>query len=192
MRRATVSRYGRDVEHLVLYGDFNCPFSALASTRAAELERRGRAAIEWRTVEHDPTIPPAGEPVAGELAEMLAGELEQVRGLLRPGEPDRLHLPARQVNTRRAVERYAGTPEPERAARREALFAAHWQRGERLDDDAVLDAVGAGPADPAAAAAWREAWAAATDPIVPVLVLPDGYVSRGLGALARLAERLDG
>lgn len=37
---------------------------------------------------------------------------------------------------------------------------------------------------------WRAAWQAATDPIVPVLVLPDGYVSRGLGALARLAGLL--
>ena len=30
------------------------------------------------------------------------------------------------------------------------------------------------------------------EPIVPVLVLPDGYVSRKLGALARLATLLEG
>ena len=39
---------------------------------------------------------------------------------------------------------------------------------------------------------WRAAWQAATEPIVPVLVLADGYVSRGLGALARLAKLLEG
>src|SRR5438309_11493539 len=48
---------------LVIYGDFNCPFSALASDRAARLEATGRVVVEWRAVEHDPSIPAEGRPV---------------------------------------------------------------------------------------------------------------------------------
>jgi hypothetical protein len=35
---------------------------------------------------------------------------------------------------------------------------------------------------------WRDTWYGLERPMVPMLVLPDGYVSRGLGALARLAD----
>ena len=42
------------------------------------------------------------------------------------------------------------------------------------------------------AAQWRTAWQSLPQRLVPVMVLPDGYVSRGLGALARLAEAIDG
>jgi hypothetical protein len=34
---------------------------------------------------------------------------------------------------------------------------------------------------------WRSAWLGLERRLVPMLVLPDGTVSRGLGALARLA-----
>jgi hypothetical protein len=177
---------------VVAYGDFNCPFSALASTRVSELEQHGIARFDWRAVEHDADIPAGGVVVAGGLAATLLGELEQIRGLLRPGEPDRLRLPPRQVNTARATRRYAGAAPASRPEVREAIFAAHWERGEGIDDEAVLDGVGAGPDDGDTADAWRAGWNAATTPIVPVLVLPDGYVSRGLGALDRLATMLDG
>ena len=52
----------------MIFGDFNCPFSALASARAVELEKRHIAQIQWRAVEHDPTIPPAGDPVSDDQA----------------------------------------------------------------------------------------------------------------------------
>jgi hypothetical protein len=47
----------RGAVHLAVYGDFNCPFSALATARATVLEARGLAVIEGRAVEHDPAIP---------------------------------------------------------------------------------------------------------------------------------------
>ena len=37
---------------LIVYGDFNCPFSALASARVGYLERHGFADVDWRAVEH--------------------------------------------------------------------------------------------------------------------------------------------
>lgn len=48
---------------LVIYGRFNCPFSPLASDRAARLESIGRALVAWRAVEHGPSIPTEGRPV---------------------------------------------------------------------------------------------------------------------------------
>ena len=35
---------------------------------------------------------------------------------------------------------------------------------------------------------WRREWLSLDRRVVPMLVLPDGYVSRGLGALTRLAD----
>ncbi|MBI5087676.1 MAG: DsbA family protein [Actinobacteria bacterium] len=178
----------RQPVELIVYGDFNCPFSALASVRVSRLERVGAVHVDWRAVEHAPDIPPAGIELAGELASELKRELEQIRGLLSAGEPDWLALPTRQVNTRLATAAFAGTPAPDRPAMRDRLFAAHWSEGADLTDDATLSRLGATTIDTATAAQWREEWTALTDPIVPVMVLPDGYVSRGLGALARLAK----
>ena len=177
---------------LIVYGDFNCPFSALAGARVAELERLGVASVDWRAVEHDTDVPPDGAEVSGDLADMFTSELAQIRDMLTPGEPDRLRLPARQVNTALATRRYAGTSAEARSALCQEVFAAHWQRAERIDDPATLGGLGAGPPAPELAEEWRAAWQAATEPIVPVLILPDGYVSRGLGALARLAKLLEG
>jgi len=37
----------------VVYGDFNCPYSYLASQRADLLSRAGALMVDWRAVEHD-------------------------------------------------------------------------------------------------------------------------------------------
>jgi hypothetical protein len=178
----------RQPVELIVYGDFNCPFSALASARVSRLEQLGAVHVDWRAVEHAPDIPPAGIELTGELASDLQRELEQIRGLLSADEPDQLILPTRQPNTRLATAAYAATPTPDRPAMRDRLFAAHWSEGADLTDDTTLARLGATTTDTATADHWREEWASLTEPIVPVMVLPDGYVSRGLGALARLAR----
>jgi hypothetical protein len=43
-----------------------------------------------------------------------------------------------------------------------------------------------GARDVVAARKWQDEYEALPRPITPTLVLPDGYVSRGLGALERL------
>ncbi len=48
----------------VVYGDFNCPYSYLASLRVDEVVRRGAGGIEWRAVEHDPRLAVTGTPSA--------------------------------------------------------------------------------------------------------------------------------
>jgi len=172
---------------LIVYGDFNCPFSALASSRVRDLERRGIAHVDWRAVEHAPDIPPSGNKVTGELLDELQSEIEQIRGLLTSGESDRLTRPTVQANTKLATAAYAGTAIAERPALRARLFDAYWCEDADLDRFALAQ-LGAKESDASTAAKWQGEWLGLAKPIVPTVVFPDGYVSRGLGALSRLAR----
>lgn len=172
---------------LIVYGDFNCPFSALASSRVQELERRGIAHVDWRAVQHAPDIPPSGNQVTGELLDELQREIEQIRGLLTTGEPDRLTRPTVQANTKLAAAAYAASAAAERPALRARLFDAYWCENAELDQS-ELTQLGAKGSDESIAAQWQSEWRGMTKPIVPTVVFPDGYVSRGLGALGRLAR----
>lgn len=173
---------------LIVCGDFNCPFSALASARVGYLERHGLADVDWRAVEHAPDIPSEGREVIGDARDALRRELDQIRSLLTDGEADDLALPAIQSNTRLATLAYASASSFDRPTLRERLFAAYWAGGANLADPETLMRLGAIHDDESTAARWRDEWLALPRPIVPVMVLPDGYVSRGLGALARLAQ----
>jgi hypothetical protein len=178
---------GSETVRLIIYGDFNCPFSALASARAENLEIRGRAEIDWRAVEHDVAIPSAGEDLTNVDREGFERELSQIRGLLLEDEADRLRMPDKRINTRLATAAYAANTESLRPVFREQLFAAYWTRGEDLIPE-VLERFGCGRRDERTTARWRAEWLALPKPIVPMMVLPDGRVSRGLGSLARLIQ----
>lgn len=171
---------------LVMYGDFNCPYSALASRRASTLEQRGELTVDWRAVEHDPSIPHAGELMTGDNRQNAERELDQIRELLVEDERDALRVPPKRANTSLVTEAYAAKSPLVRAVLRELVFATYWQDGEDLTDPAVVRRLCGDGDDPLVAARWREEWLALPRPIVPVLVMPDGYVSRGLGALDRL------
>ena len=58
---------------LTIYGDFNCPFSALASVRADVLLAADAYEIDWRAIQHDTAIPTAGEAVEGDTAADAGG-----------------------------------------------------------------------------------------------------------------------
>src|SRR5690606_15341615 len=137
--RSGVGRVRRPEEavmDLVVYGDFNCPYSCLASARLDVLVARGVARADWRAVEHDPSIPAPSEPVTGALADELDREIEQLHGLLVPGEAFELRRPPRRPNTAEAVAAFAAAP-PERSADlRRALFTALWSQGRDTGDPA--------------------------------------------------------
>jgi predicted DsbA family dithiol-disulfide isomerase len=175
---------------LVIYGDFNCPFSALASSRSARLERAGTAQVEWRAVAHDLEIPTQGEPVEQGNARAYKAELEQVRGLLLPDESLMLRVPTVRSSTVAATDAYAAIEPRSRARVRIELFRAYWEQGRDLGDPVVLRTMGLDSRAPAVAADWRSEWLDFDRPLVPIMRLPDGYTSRGLGALARLADLL--
>jgi predicted DsbA family dithiol-disulfide isomerase len=175
---------------LIIYGDFNCPYTCLASVRADGLLARGLAEVDWRAVEHDPSIPAPSEIADGDVAAMLGREVAEVRGLLRIGEMFPIAPPPVHPNTATAVAAFAGAGPANSDALRRHLFAALWFDGRDIGDPAVVEALcGEGVRRPAPVVTdWREAWLGLERPMVPMLVLPDGYVSRGLGALARLAD----
>ena len=171
---------------LTIYGDFNCPFSALASARADVLRARGSHQIDWRAIQHDRTIPAAGEPIDGDTRLALAAEIATIREL---SEQDlRLHLvvPPVRSNTALACAAFAAADDAHRLRGR--LFAAVWAAGRNLGNPAELRRLDAEGRDVTVARLWQDDFDALPRPITPTVVLPDGYVSRGLGALARLAD----
>jgi hypothetical protein len=179
-----------DPERLVIYGDFNCPFSALASQRAAALEECGEVVVEWRAVGHDPSIPTEGRSIIGEARRALEHELAQIDALMLPGETAALTVPTIQSSTWLVNLAFAGSPTDDRPALRGLVFDAYWRRGQDLTDPATVRRLCGQHTDVHLTADWQATWKALPSPIVPTVVLPDGHVSRGLGALARLATRI--
>ena len=112
--------------HLIVYGDFNCPYSYLASQRVDELARLGEAEVEWRAVEHDPALALTGTPSSldperwqRELAELalLADEDEQSPGV----------APSLISNTGAAVAAYAeAVTDGVQDELRRSLFSEIW------------------------------------------------------------------
>jgi hypothetical protein len=169
-------------ERLVVYGDFNCPYSALASARVARLEESG-VEVDWRAVEHDAAMPPEGVEVAGKVRQALERELDEIRGLLNDDEEDHLGLPDHRPNTARVTAGYAAASPADRPDLRRALFAAVWQQG---DPDRVAQ-IGSGDTESVTAAGWRREWQALPQQVVPTLVEADGRISPGVDGLRRLA-----
>ena len=165
-----------------VFGDFNCPYSALASVRADALIEAG-VNLEWCAVERDALIPAGGQAVGPELRAALTEEVRHVRSLLLPAECLTLRVPAVLPQTASWAVAFASMPAGAARAFRRHAFAAVWA-GECLDGQTHWRADDAGRE---LARRWQREWLGLERPIVPSLVLPDGYVSRGLGALSRLA-----
>jgi hypothetical protein len=96
-------------------------------------------------------------------------------------------VPPVRSNTEAASAAFAAAGDDADRLRRR-LFAAVWAEGRNLGDQAELDRLGATERDSVTARRWQDEFEALPQPITPTLVLPTGYISRGLGALARLAD----
>ena len=164
---------------LTIYGDFNCPFSALASVRADVLLAADAYEIDWRAVQHDTAIPTAGEPVEGDTA---AGLADEVATIVELSDHDvRLHLvvPPVRSNTAAACAAFAAAGD-DADRLRSRLFAAVWAEGRNLGDPAELDRLGAVGRDDVTARRWQDEFEA-----LPAVTRPGAagrYISRGLGA----------
>jgi predicted DsbA family dithiol-disulfide isomerase len=171
---------------LTIYGDFNCPYSALASGRTDLLLEAAHHEIDWRAIQHDPAIPTGGEPTDGALAAELAREVAEISELSNYDLRLDLRVPTVRANTEEACAAFAaGADDPHPLRRR--LFAAVWTEGDNVGDPLVLDRVAGHSRDHARAGHWQQQYGSLPRPITPSLVFPDGRVSRGLGALAQLA-----
>lgn len=118
---------------LIIYGDFNCPYSYLASQRTDALQRLGHR-VDWYAVEHDPRLSMTGTPSAAG-ADQWRRELAEVGGLVLPGEHAPINVPALISNTYAATSAYAEALTDGIAGRlRHGLFHAIWVRGAHLSN----------------------------------------------------------
>ncbi|HEY8471118.1 MAG TPA: DsbA family protein [Natronosporangium sp.] len=202
---------------LVVYADFNCPWSYLASCRVDALAAAG-VDVDWRAVEHDPRLPVTGRRLDPEGQVAAKEELSAVAELLLPGEELPWEQPELVPNTEAAISGYAeayGTPVAGDVRR--LLFSAYWVDGVDIGDPAALRTRLAGPilrarstADPLRESGfavsgnrgpitteawrrireWRDEWTWLGTGIVPTLVEPDRAPVTGAAALRRLADEL--
>jgi 2-hydroxychromene-2-carboxylate isomerase len=116
---------------VIIYGDFNCPYSYLASQRA-DLLRKAGVAVDWWAVEHDRGLPVTGLPSGSDQASR-GRELAEVASLALPGEKVPAGPPALVSNTEAAVAAYAEAVSDGVADElRGSLFGAIWVRGLNL------------------------------------------------------------
>jgi 2-hydroxychromene-2-carboxylate isomerase len=159
-------------QRLVLYGDFNCPWSYLASRRAALLAADG-VEIDWRAVEHDAPRRRASlqTSTAGHREDAappgpvrlgpLLDEMQEVLAFLLPGEELPYALAGFAPHTGAAVAAYAEAYRAGVAAPvRQVLFEALWLHAFDLDDPYVvhtliIDAVRSGATGTGPLAAWE-------------------------------------
>jgi hypothetical protein len=196
-----------------IYGDFNCPFSYLASRRADLLPDT----VDWRAVEHRRELPATGKRLNPAERDALAAEWESVGELLLPGEVLPGQPPAFAPNTQAAVAGYAEAVEAGVGHRvRRLLFRAYWIDGADIGNAEVLRTLlapamrsGHSTSEPiresgyAVSVArgpithggyrrirdWRDGWRALGDATIPALVDGDRAVT-GVPALTELGDRV--
>jgi 2-hydroxychromene-2-carboxylate isomerase len=117
--------------NVIVYGDFNCPYSYLASQRADLLSRAG-VTVAWRAVEHDRGLPVTGSRSDSDRA-AWDRELAEVASLALPGEQVPAAPPVLISNTGAAVAAYAEAVSDGVAGElRRRLFRAIWVQGLHL------------------------------------------------------------
>jgi 2-hydroxychromene-2-carboxylate isomerase len=127
---------------ITIYGDFNCPFSFLASLRADSYVAAGEQ-IDWRAVEHARDLPILGRRLDEAGA---THELDEVRQLLSAGEEFAAATPTMLPNTAAANAGFAeavGCGVGDEVRR--LLFEAYWVRGLDIGSVEVLRALLAAP-----------------------------------------------
>jgi hypothetical protein len=117
---------------MIIYADFNCPYCYLASQRADTLMRQGKADVDWRAVEHDPGLRPAGRRTEA-CRPAWGAEMAELAGLAQPGEYVPAALPPVISNTTAAVAAYGeAVSDGVQHELRRHLFRAFWVQGRRL------------------------------------------------------------
>jgi predicted DsbA family dithiol-disulfide isomerase len=201
---------------VIVYGDFSCPYSYLASMRVDALLEAGQS-IEWRAVEHAPDLPVTGRRLSPPDQAELDEELQAVRALAVPGEELPRSAAAFLPNTQAAISAYAEAFGADVADNvRRLLFSALWIESRDIGNPEVLRSLLAetikrgtsatfalheagfavstnrGPITVAAyhrIRDWRQGWESTGTHTTPTLV-DDNVVLPGITALTRLAALL--
>jgi hypothetical protein len=149
---------------IVVYGDFNCPWSYLASRRAAILSADG-VAVDWRAVTHEQKAVRRTSDSGTRFA-CVREEMDRVLAALVPDEVLPYSLAGFVPYTRAAVTGYAEAYAAGVAMRvRHLLFEAFWLHAVDLDDPALVrtllvDAIqsGSSPSEPLAKWGYSVDW----------------------------------
>ena len=154
----------------------------------------GAAEIECRTVVQDSGVPTSGERVSGELATLFDRELEEIRGLLLDAEtPEAVRATIQPNMTSAEVGFSALTGANADRLRAELVEFDLLGRGLDISEESTLHELRCPPSSPSSTTdRWRSSWLAFDQAHVPMMVLADGTVSYGLGALPRLADLATG
>ncbi|MEO6999870.1 MAG: hypothetical protein ABI112_17485 [Terracoccus sp.] len=204
---------------MIIYGDFTCATCYLASWRADLLDGTPQA-VDWRAVEHQPSLPLTGLRPARPELEGLNSRWGAMASLRMPGEVVPGRSPSFVASTQAAVAGYAeayGAGVAERARR--TLFRAYWVKGLDIGNPEVLrvllgDTIRNGISSsqplhewgyavtsargPVTTAAfhlirdWRKQWGELGSVREPVLVGEDGSTATGAAVLTELERRLAG
>jgi hypothetical protein len=117
---------------LIVYGDFNCPYSYLASQRMDAVVRAGLAEMEWRAVEHDPRLALTGTPSSLD-SQTWQRELAEVADRALPDDQPPAAVPRLISNTSAAVAAYAeAVTDGVQDELRRRLFQEIWVRQRHL------------------------------------------------------------
>jgi 2-hydroxychromene-2-carboxylate isomerase len=117
---------------VIIYGDFNCPYSYLASQRADLLSHPGPASVDWRAVQHDRGLPLTGSRSDGDRA-AWDRKLAEAASLALPGEHVPAGPPTLISNSQAAVAAYAEAASDGVADElRRHLYLAIWAQGRHL------------------------------------------------------------
>jgi 2-hydroxychromene-2-carboxylate isomerase len=200
---------------IVVYGDFNCPWSYLVSRRAALLTADGLQ-TDWRAVEHEAAEPTTAQDAPARF-EGLRREMDEVDRFLLPGELLPFALAGFLPHTGAAVEGYAEAYAAGAAdVVREQLFEALWLHSFDLADPEVVhtlvvDAVrsgsssaqqlghwdygtgGTGPAGTRGsrlAAQWADEWRSLGQGMVPAILVDGVHPLHGVAAVDWLGRQL--
>jgi hypothetical protein len=118
---------------IVIYADFSCPYSYLASLRVDRLLWSGAAEIDWRAIQRHPRLPgpPPGSPQPAGCDER-GRDLAVVAAHARPDEQVP-HPPAGPVDVEATGAAYAeAVAEGAQDQLRRRLFTAIWTQGRRV------------------------------------------------------------
>lgn len=203
-------------DRIVVYGDFNCPWSYLAARRAAVLAADG-VEVDWRAVQHERPNRFTDHSVRFDC---LREEMDHVLAELLPEEELPYSLAGFVPYTKAALSGYAEAYAAGVAAdARDLLFEAFWMHSLDLSDALVvrtllIDAVrsGSSPSDllrewgyavavsggPVTTTAWRliadwaEQWKDTGKETVPVVIAGEAAPLFGIDAVEWLGAELVG
>lgn len=182
----------------VVYSDLNCPFCYALHERLLAMDVLDQ--LLWCGIEHDPTLPMAGDPATPDQQRQLTAELAALR--MRAPEIS-LSTPTNRPNSRPATLAIAAarTRDPVRSNKlRTLVFRALWRDGRDISDaDVIADLcaqVGLPDLEITAAverdaATWTRAWRDANFNRIPVMVSGTGSHLLGLTSRRELEVFLD-